>query len=162
MDVETWRDSLLAVTGELDLRMGGMPVENIAASTRRTIYAKVSRNAPLASDQFLRLFDFPIPRASAAKRTVNVVPQQFLFMMNSRFMLDRARALSKRLEKDVPDMPSRIARAHWLLYGREPTDREQHLAKAFLNGPKPEGAQPARWQQYCQVMLSSNEFMYIR
>ena len=162
MDVETWRDSLLAVTGELDLRMGGMPVENIAASTRRTLYAKVSRNAPLASDQFLRLFDFPIPRASAAKRTVNVVPQQFLFMMNSRFMLDRARALAKRLEKDVPDMPSRIARAHWLLYGREPTDREQHLAKAFLNGPKPEGAQPARWQQYCQVMLSSNEFMYIR
>ena len=162
MDVETWRDSLLAVTGELDLRMGGGAVGDIVASNRRTLYAKVSRNAPLASDKFLRLFDFPIPRASAAKRTANVVPQQFLFMMNSRFMLDRAGALAKRLEREAPGMKTRIARAYWLLYGREPTEREQRLAKRFLEDAQPAGNGLTRWQQYCQALLSANEFMYIR
>ncbi len=162
MDVETWRDSLLAVTGELDLRIGGRSVQDIVASKRRTLYAKVSRNAPLASDKFLRLFDFPIPRASAAKRTENVIPQQFLFMMNSRFMLDRARVLSKRLEIESDDVTTRIARAYSLLYGRMPTDREQRLAKRFLKGTEPAPSRLTRWEQYCQALLSANEFMYIR
>jgi hypothetical protein len=162
MDAETWRDSLLAVTGELDLQIGGGPVQDIVASNRRTLYAKVSRNAPLASDKFLRLFDFPIPRASAAKRTSNVIPQQFLFMMNSRFMLDRASALSKRLERESDDVTTRIARAYLLLYGRAPTDREQRLAKGFLKGTQPADSRLTRWQQYCQALLSANEFMYIR
>ena len=162
MDVETWRDSLLAVTGELDLQIGGGPIQDIVASNRRTLYAKVSRNAPLVSDKFLRLFDFPIPRASAAKRTSNVIPQQFLFMMNSEFMLDRARALSRRLERESDDMITRIARAYSLLYGRSPTDREQRLAKEFLKGTQPAASRLSRWQQYCQTLLSANEFMYIR
>lgn len=162
MDAETWRDSLLAVTGELDLQIGGVAVQDIVASNRRTLYAKVSRNAPLASDKFLRLFDFPIPRASAAKRTANVIPQQFLFMMNSRFMLDRASALSKRLERESDDVTTRIARAYLLLYGRAPTEREQRLAKGFLKGTQPVASRLTRWQQYCQALLSANEFMYIR
>ncbi len=162
MDVETWRDSLLAVTGELDLKSGGPAVDNIVNSKRRTLYAKVSRNAPLSSDEFLRLFDFPIPRASAAKRTANVIPQQFLFMMNSRFMLDRARALASRLEKESPEQPPRITRAYLLLYGRQPTERELSVATEFLEGKPTAEIKITRWQQYCQTLLSSNEFMYIR
>ena len=162
MDVETWRDSLLVVTGELDLKSGGPAVDNIVNSKRRTLYAKVSRNAPLTSDEFLRLFDFPIPRASAAKRTANVIPQQFLFMMNSRFMLDRARALAARLEKETPDQSSRITRAYSLLYGRQPTERELSVATVFLEGKPTAEIKLTRWQQYCQILLSANEFMYIR
>ena len=162
MDVEAWRDSLLSVTGELDATAGGSAVDNIAASKRRTRYAKVSRNAPLSSDKFLRLFDFPIPRATAAQRTANVVPQQFLFMLNSRFMLDRARALATRLEQETPELSVRVGRAYSLLYGRAPTAREQAVAAAYLAGEPPANGQLTRWQQYCQALLSANEFMHIR
>ena len=162
MDVEAWRDSLLSVTGELDPAAGGPAVDNIVGSKRRTLYAKVSRNAPLSSDKFLRLFDFPIPRATAAQRTANVIPQQFLFMLNSRFMLDRARALAARLEKETAKSAERVARAYLMLYGRAPTAREQAAAAVYLAGKPPAKGQFSRWQQYCQALISSNEFMYIR
>jgi len=83
-------------------------------------------------------------------------------MMNSRFMLDRASALSKRLERESDDVTTRIARAYLLLYGRAPNDREQRLAKGFLKGTQPADSRLTRWQQYCQALLSANEFMYIR
>jgi len=159
MDAETWRDSLLAVTGELDLTVGGPAVADIVGSNRRTLYARVSRNNPLASDEFLRLFDFPIPRATNAKRTANVIPQQFLFMLNSQFMLMRAKALVDRLQAETGPDTARIERAYTLLYGRRPSEEELREATVFLaSGDSAVG----RWQQYCQVLLSSNEFMYIR
>jgi len=162
MDVETWRDSLLAVTGEMDTTIGGPSVDNIVRSNRRTLYAKVSRNNPLDSDEFLRLFDFPIPRASSAKRTSNVVPQQFLFMMNSQFMLDRARMFANRLHKEHVEVKPQIEQAYALLYGRKPTAREIQVATRYLVWETPLGSQTDRWQQYCQVLLSTNEFMFIR
>jgi hypothetical protein len=162
MDVESWRDSLLAVTGELDYTPGGPSIDNIVGSNRRTMYAKVSRNNPFASDDFLRLFDFPIPRATNAKRTTNVIPQQFLFMMNSQFMVDRAKALTTRLQRDADATKTQIDRAYSLLYGRSPSDTELRAGTAFLAAESTAEAKLSRWQQYCQVLLSSNEFMYIR
>ncbi|MDE0863683.1 MAG: DUF1553 domain-containing protein [Rubripirellula sp.] len=162
MDVETWRDSLLAVTGELDTTLGGPSIDRIVNSQRRTLYAKVSRNEPQGSDDFLRLFDFPIPRASAAKRTSNVIPQQFLFMMNSQFMINRAKALSSQLQQQATNDEARIMLAYSLLYGRPPTHQELVIANQFLAPQATQHAATDRWQQYCQVMLSANEFMYIR
>ncbi len=162
MDVETWRDSLLAVTGELDTTLGGPSIDRIVDSQRRTLYAKVSRNEPQGSDEFLRLFDFPIPRASAAKRTSNVLPQQFLFMMNSPFMIKRAKALSNLLQHKEATDAARVGLAYSLLYGRSPTDQEREISHQFLTTQPISNEALDRWQQYCQVMLSANEFMYIR
>lgn len=162
MDVETWRDSLLAVTGELNGTIGGPSIDNILVSDRRTMYAKVSRNDPLDSDEFLRLFDFPIPRASSAKRTENVIPQQFLFMMNSSFMRDRAKAFSERLNRECESRPLRIERAYLLLFGRKPTDKEMQAAETYLAANTKEASVQDQWQLYCQALMSSNEFMYIR
>ena len=162
MDVETWRDSLLAVTGELEQMLGGPPVENIVGSSRRTLYAKVSRNDPSNSDRFLRLFDFPIPRASSAQRTANVMPQQFLFMMNSPFMLARANAFADRLTRENETDAERIDAAYLVLYGRKPTEEERREGLDYLRrGSSPEVGL-TRWKQYCQVLLGSNEFMYVR
>ena len=162
MDAETWRDSLMAVTGELDGIMGGPAVDDIVRSHRRTLYAKVSRNNPLASDEYLRLFDFPIPRATSAKRTESVVPQQFLFMMNSEFMMDRAKALAARLQAEVDSDSGKIELAYRLLYGRGPSEQESRTGLAYVDSESPRDSVLSRWQQYCQVLLSSNEFMYIR
>ena len=163
MDVESWRDSLLAVTRELDLEMGGPPVDDITGSRRRTLYAKVSRNGDQSgSDQFLRLFDFPIMRATVPERGTSIVPQQFLFLMNSPFMVDRAKALSKRLENDSDDDSVRIGRAYRLLFGRSPSDEETRLGLRFLRAESPSASELSPWERYGQVLMSSNEFMYVR
>ncbi|MDA1055147.1 MAG: PSD1 and planctomycete cytochrome C domain-containing protein [Planctomycetota bacterium] len=165
MDVETWRDSLLFITGELDQTPGGPSIENIQASSRRTLYAKVSRNGDqFASDEFLRLFDFPLMRATVANRPNSIVPQQFLFAMNSTFMVDRAKVLAKSLQSESESDESRIRSAYLRLYGREPTGDERQLALDYLRQPDTGTSNDdlSRWTQYAQVLLSSNEFMYVR
>ena len=161
MDVEAWRDSILAVTGELDTTADGPPVDNITGSRRRTLYAKVSRNGDVfASDRFLRRFDFPLMRATVSKRPNSIVPQQFLFLLNSPFMLERARAFVKRLHQMQPDDTARIRTAYQLLYSRLPSEDELQIGTDFLAGPADGELKP--WEQYAQTLLSSNEFMYVR
>jgi hypothetical protein len=163
MDVESWRDSLLAATGELDRTLGGGPTDNIVGSKRRTLYAKVSRNGDqFGSDHFLRLFDFPLMRATVAKRPISTVPQQFLFMMNSPFMVERAKALAQRLKGEAKTNEERISRAYQLLFGRSPTDGEMQLGSQYLAQEPKDGQKLSDWEQYAQVLLSSNEFMYVR
>ncbi|MBC8350844.1 MAG: PSD1 domain-containing protein [Planctomycetes bacterium] len=165
MEVETWRDSLLFVTGELDQTIGGPSIDNIQASKRRTLYAKVSRNGDVfASDAFLRLFDFPLMRATVADRPSSIVPQQFLFAMNSNFMVDRATALAARLHSELDDDATRIRSAYQHCYGRQPSDLELELAIEYLRdtGDTASGRALKPWVQYAQVLLSSNEFMYVR
>ena len=167
MDVEVWRDSLLFVTGELDVTPGGSPFDDPAANSRRTLYARVSRNGDqTTADAFLRLFDFPLMRATIDQRPTSVVPQQFLFMMNSQFMVDRSRALAQRLEALSGDTKTRIQQAYALLFGRQPSTEELKVASTFLSGlPSSSEEDDSRLPvlvQYAQALLSSNEFMYVR
>lgn len=165
LDVEAWRDSFLTVTGELDRTLGGPPVEGLLQSPRRTLYGAVSRNGDrYSTDAFLRLFDFPLPRATNEGRKTSVVPQQSLFLMNSPFMAARARSLAARLLREASDDPTRIERAYLLLYGRTPTAEEQQLGQEFVASmPVSPGDQKlSPWEQYAQVLLSANEFMHIR
>ena len=164
LDAESWRDSLLAVTGELDQTMGGPPTDKVERK-RRTLYFKVSRNGDqFASDKFLRLFDFPLMRATVAKRPTSTVPQQYLFMMNSPFMISRAKALMQRLNQAAETTEQRIELAYRLLYGRTPTQIEAKIGEEFVDATSNSTPNPglSRWEQYAQVLLSSNEFMYLR
>jgi len=83
LDVEAIRDSLLFVSGNLDLKVGGPSTELTDGNNRRTIYGKVSR---VKTNELLALFDFPDPSASSERRNVTNVPLQRLFFMNSDFM----------------------------------------------------------------------------
>lgn len=162
LEVESWRDSLLAVTGELDRAIGGPPTDKILESNRRTLYGKVSRNGDrFLSDEFLRLFDFPTPRSTSEQRTASTVPQQHLFMMNSAFMVTRAKAFAARLEKEAADDRARIARAYQLLYSRPPVAGETDLGLAFLAAPAG-GEDRSRWESYAQALLSAHEFRQIQ
>ena len=162
LEVESWRDSLLAVTGELDRTIGGPPTERILESNRRTLYGTVSRNGDrFLSDEFLRLFDFPAPRSTSEQRTASTVPQQHLFMMNSAFMTARATALAVRLQSEASEDRSRIVRAYQLLCSRPPTVEEIKLGLAFLVGTTG-GTPQSRWDSYAQVLLSAHEFRQIQ
>ncbi len=159
LDVEAWRDSLLYVSGNLDESIGG-PTFDLKDSNakRRTVYAKVSRHE---LDGLLRLFDFPDANVTADKRTSTTVPQQQLFALNSDFMLNQAKALATRVEKLGKTDEERITAAYQLCYQRPPAAGELKLALAFLKMPPRPEDKLTRWQQYCQVLLASNEFMYV-
>ena len=141
LEVEAWRDSLLTVTGELDQRFGGPPTEKLLNSRRRTLYTVISRNRDrFESDDFLKLFDFPTPRATSAGRNTSTVPQQFLFMLNSPFMVNRARALAQRVEASAEDNATRIDNVYQLLFSRSPSSRERDMGLAFLEQETPSKA----------------------
>ena len=159
LEVEAWRDSLLAVTGELDQRVGGKPDGEILRSKRRTLYATISRTGDrFESDAFLRLFDFPAAVSTSASRPTSTVPQQYLFMMNSPFMNERARTLGDHMNGLKEPVSDRIKRAYQQLYSRYPDPAETELGKQWL-GDKPS---PKSWHQYAQVLLSAHELIQIQ
>ncbi|NQV24415.1 MAG: DUF1553 domain-containing protein [Rhodopirellula sp.] len=160
LDVEAWRDALLGVSGKLDRSFGG-PSTNLpdASNVRRTVYAKVSRHE---LDNLLRLFDFPDANITSSKRSETTVPQQQLFVLNSPFMVEQAKAFSARLHKEEPNNDeARIRRAFLLAYGRPPVDREIEIGLAYLTSEADPQSKLTLWQSYAQVLLGSNEFMYL-
>jgi hypothetical protein len=91
------------------------------------------------------------------------VPLQQLFVLNSEFMVRNAKALSTRLAVLAQDDAERIRQAFLLLYCRPATEREVALGMAFLHArhsPEP-GVMLSPWEQYAQVLLSANEFMFV-
>ncbi len=158
LEIEDWRDTLLAVSGNLDPKAGG-PTFNLsdASAKRRTVYAKVSRHE---LDGLLRLFDFPDANVTADKRTVTTVPQQQLFALNSTFMVSQAQAFAKRVEKFATE-EERVTAAYRIAYGRVPEKAELDLALRFLKLPLSADDKLTRWQQYAQVLLASNELLYV-
>jgi cytochrome c553 len=158
LEVEAWRDAMLTVAGTLDQTVGGPSSElNAPDNRRRTLYGSVSRHD---LNPLLRLFDFPDPNITSDERTLTTVPLQQLFVLNSEFMVRNAKALATRLE-NIADDDERIRHAFALVYGRPATQREIDLAVSFLSQANGDGIGLSRWEQYAQVLLSANEFLYV-
>lgn len=160
LEVEVWRDALLAVSGSLDKTMGG-PTTNLSDSNnrRRTVYGAISRHD---LNGLLRLFDFPDANVTSAGRAETTVPQQQLFVLNSDFFVKQAKALASRLEKEGGEDPRvRIHLAYQILFGREPNAEELALGEEFVSQEKRPEDRLTPWEQYAQILLGSNEFMYI-
>ena len=160
LDIEAWRDSMLFASGELDTTLGGPSLQlGDQKNKRRTIYGFVSRHR---LDELLRLFDFPDPNITSATRAVTTVPLQQLFVLNSDFMAQRARALAARIEKEASqDLDLRLAYAFELLYQRPATPADIALGKTFLESSDAEKSKLTPWQQYVLALLAANEFMYV-
>jgi mono/diheme cytochrome c family protein len=159
LEVEAWRDAMLAVSGTLDQTLGGPSTElSDSANHRRTLYGFISRHE---LNPLLRLFDFPDANITSDERTVTTVPLQQLFVLNSDFMVGNAKALAGQLTKSDFDDAARIRRAYSLLCGRKPTEQETRLGLDFLAAKIKLGAKLTRWEQYAQALLASNEFMFV-
>ena len=160
LDVEMWRDRVLMTAGTLDSTLGG-PTFNLkdSNSRRRTLYAKISRHE---LDGLLRLFDFPDANVTADRRTTTTVPQQQLFVLNSDFIVNQAKAFASRIEKAGGTTDEAfVKQAYRLAFSRVPSESELSLGQAFLKA-KPDAADKlTRQQQYAQILLASNELMYV-
>ena len=154
LDVEAWRDSMLAVAGNLDSTVGGPPLDlGLATNHRRTIYGTVKRRE---LNDLLRLHDFPDPITHSPNRIPTTTPLQQLYTLNSPFVHSQADALVKRLKAAYPsDESAQITEAYALLFGRKPTDEQLKLGMEFLQ------TAGNNWQQYAQALLASNEFLFI-
>ena len=152
LDAETLRDAMLAVSGELDLAEGGAPVSFEDGHLRRSLYGKVDRTNP---DPLMALFDFPDAKTHVAVRDTTVGPLQRLFFLNNEFVIERSRALARRLDRETGTAAeARIRHAYDLLFSRPPSAPEIHAATAYLASDG--------WEQYCQALLASSEFLTIR
>ena len=160
LEVESWRDALLSVAGNLDKTTGG-PTVNLDDSNnnRRTIYGAISRHS---LNGLLRLFDFPDANVTSAVRTETIVPQQQLFVLNSDFFVKQSKNVAARVEIEAgEDLVAKVHRIYQLLFGRNADQQELIIASSFLLQSDSEGAKLNRWEQYAQVLLGSNEFLYI-
>lgn len=163
LTVESWRDALLAASGKLDPKLGG-PTTNLDSpdNNRRTVYAKISRHE---LNSLLRLFDFPDANITAERRVETTVPQQQLFVMNSPFMVNQAKALSARLDKEAPNDEARIRRAYEILFGRPALPEEIEIGTKYLASSEPADVASQnklnRKERYYQALLMSNEFLYV-
>jgi hypothetical protein len=158
LTIEQWRDSILLVSGRLKEEVGARSFElDDAGDPHRTVYARVSR---LKLNDLLTQFDYPDANVHAEGRSVTNTPVQKLFVMNSPFMIEQAKALAGRITSEpAKDDGERIDRAYRLVYGRAATEEEVRLGRAFLS--EPEGWAMSRWEEYAQVLLAANEALYV-
>ena len=161
LTVEALRDSVLAAGGSLDPSLGGAPVRE-AKNNRRTLYLMTVRSD---ADNFRCLFDAADPTAIVEQRPVSTVAPQALFLLNSPFVLEQARILARRAQETGGiDDPGRIDWLYRRLYRRPPIGQEIESGLAFIGRVKrvcesaPAGS---AWQEYCQVLLCANEFIYV-
>ncbi len=153
LSAEELRDTLLAVTWELDKTLGGKAVRDIN-SKRRTLYITCIRSDRTT---YQMLFDAADPTAIIDQRTEATVAPQALWLLNHPFVADRAKNLSELVMKQSV---SNDARMHWLaqrLYQRQASSHELTLSRKII----PADSKADDWEKLCQVLLCANELYYL-
>jgi hypothetical protein len=176
LEAEPLRDALLAVSGRLDLGMGGSLVTwanaeyvpgdaTSASSLRRAVYLPVVRDR--VYDVFT-IFDFANPSVGVCKRTPTVVTHQALFFLNSPLVKEQSKYFAQ-LVLAHPDRTDaeRVNVAYRRALGRPAGRAEVQQALAYveraqltLSGNSVERTLSA-WASLCQALLASNEFLYV-
>lgn len=149
LDLEQMRDTMLAVSGTLDVTMFGRPLLiTEPGNKRRTVYAFVERQS---IPNIVQTFDFANADTSTAKRVMTAVPQQALFAMNSQFVMEAAKSVAQRI--DDGSGKDRIRNLYRTVLGRSPSEEEAELATAFTESSSIE--------RFAQVLLMTNELMFV-
>jgi hypothetical protein len=191
LEVETIRDTVLQVAGDLDPGRGGpsLPltpqnVHTIAPffledeaviddkiRNRRTVYQPIMRNSQMEGIDILNLFDFKDPDQIVGTRIPTVVPVQTLYLMNSPFIKDEASHLADRLLADRSlDDSGRVSRLILDALNRPATERDQQQARKFISefqaglqeGHDSPNAVHDSWARFCHAVLVSSEMLYRR
>jgi hypothetical protein len=159
LESEALRDSMLDVGGKLDLTMGGPSIRDLN-TLRRTLYVMTIRS-DRATYQFL--FDAADPNTIVEKRIDSTVAPQALFLMNHPFTMAQTKALVERLGKEAPaDDAGRVQWLYELLYGRPAAKEEIKIGlKALVQARAGAKDKELAWEEYCQVLLCANEFIYV-
>jgi len=170
LDAESIRDTVLQVSGQLDLTHGGPLLKPGTSAdygykhtdTRRSVYSPVLRNS---LPELFEAFDFADPSLVVGKRSDSTVAPQALFMMNHPWVMEQSQsAAGKLLAEQLTDDRTRVARAYRLVLGRAPTDGEVTLALKFLPAESTASEAAKRteaWGRFYQALFASVDFRYL-
>jgi hypothetical protein len=177
LEAEVLRDTMLAVSGQLDLQpsrgssvaRGGegsavfrFPVAGSggggpAADRHRTIYLSIVRDS---MPETLTLFDFPDPTLITGQRATTTVPAQSLYLMNNPFVLRQAQVLADKLLAGSGDDAERLKQVYQLCYSRCPSEPELKRAQKFLDDYGRSHPRRAAWTALAQAFFASSEFAH--
>lgn len=144
---ESIRDSILFVSGQLTL--AGTPAPGRPV---RSMFEPVER---ARGNAMMAMFDGPDPKAIVPERADTTTAPQALFMLNNSLVLQAADKIEKALSAD-PALKTDEARVEYLyrkLIGRPPSAQEKQLARLYVKN--------AAWASFLQVLLCTNEFVYV-
>ncbi len=153
LEAEALRDAILAVAGALDISLGGVAINDLN-TPRRSLYVMTIRS--IRSD-YRALFDAADASAIVEKRNDSIVAPQALFLMNHPFVIERAKQLAARVEKEAPgeDPATKIDWLYRTLFARPPAADEIDIGKSLV------ASNGNGWPAYCHILLCANEFMYV-
>jgi hypothetical protein len=187
VEAEVIRDTILFVSGKLDVAMGGPVVAHLGeraidndskggvptdTNYRRSVYLPIIRNDV---PQILEVFDFADPEVTTGRRDATTVPTQALYLMNSPFALEQAQAAAKRLLALEADDAGRVKDLYRRALARDPTSGEIEKALAFVGSfgaggnaagaegdskEKVEGSVEA-WSALCLAVFGCTEFRFV-
>jgi len=168
LTAEAIRDSILAVSGKLDRRMGGpgfhlfrYTVDNVATyfpisefgpdTFRRAVYQTAARSV---RSELLGQYDCPDPSLPEPRRIVTTSPLQALALLNNAFVLDQAKFFAERLQREAGgDRARQVERAFVVAFGRAPEGEERASALELI-------AQHGL-AAFCRALLNANELIYV-
>ena len=185
LEAESIRDSLLAVSGQIDLSMHGPSVKTYYAhdsgkakgdqdkgpldgDRRRSVYLEIRRNV---TNPFLEVFDVPKPASTRGQRDITNVPAQSLTLLNDPFVIEQAAKWAEALLAD-PALANGNRLEHMFLQalGRKPSPLELDKSQTFLASLAEEHGVPANemnddlnvWRDFAQSMFNFKEFLYLQ
>ena len=109
----------------------------------------------------LMQFDYPDANVHAEGRSHSTTATQKLFLLNGRFIIDRAKALARRVADPAQPEWRNIESGYRLVFGRLPTSEEMVLGLEYLRGAQQPDEGMTRWERYAQTWLASNELLYV-
>ena len=123
VDAEVLRDSILAVSGELDTQQGGLTIRKLEQydlnylfeTSRRSVYVPAFRNSML---DLFEVFDIANPNLVVGHRNTSTLPTQALYLMNSPWVIEQSRAAAKRLTGPTQPTPRNPAALLEIAYRR--------------------------------------------
>ncbi len=171
LDADGFRDFTLAVSGRLDLTMGGPAMENFTKSKgpqntpsldyaaydwsspgsgRRSIYRFVWRGI---ADPLMEALDFPDLGLLSPVRSFSASPLQSLALYNNNFVLHHSEAFARRVEREAAALEGQVARAVRLVWLRDPAEEElrEFTVHATRHG----------MASLCRLLLNSSEFLFV-
>jgi hypothetical protein len=168
LEAEAIRDSILAVSGKLDLHHAAGPgfspfdvqMENVrhyhAKETygpedwRRMIFMTRVRQE---REQVFGVFDCPDASMVVSKRSRSTTPLQALNLLNSNFMMQQSELFAERLRTDARTNADQVRLAWKLCFQRLPTDEELADSIAFIESES--------LRQFTRAILNANEFVFL-
>ncbi len=170
VDAEVLRDSILLVSGDLDLTPGGLTIRKISEydlgyefdTVRRSVYVPAFRNSML---DLFEVFDFANPNLVTGHRNSTTLPTQALFLMNSPMVIEQSRkAAIRMLETAGSTESAQIEFVFRQVLGRRPTANEIQTTTAYLGSFSSDpgvrlGVEA--WSSLFHVLFASLDFRYV-